>query len=100
MDQLPLGFFRKVGRQMRQDTRAAFEQHDVGLRGINAAEIQIQNLAGQFGKGAGEFHAGRPAANHDDSHEPVMFDGVRFVFGIFQMRTKCGCVGAARRRAF
>ena len=84
MDELPLGFFRKAGRQMRQDARSAFEQNDVRLRGINAAEIQIHHRARQFGEGAGEFHAGRPAANHDNGHEPVVFDGVGFIFSFFK----------------
>jgi len=56
----------------------------VGLSGINATKIQVQDRAGQLGEGAGEFHAGRPAAHDDDGHEPVVFDGVGFVFGLFK----------------
>ena len=61
MDELPLGFFRKAGRQMRQDARSAFEQNDVRLRGINACllytSLIIVNLSGRGDKDVAQVAA-------------------------------------------
>ena len=58
-DQRPFGRFRKFRRIRRQHAIRAFDQEDIGVGGIDAAEIFSQCVARDLAERARQFDAGR-----------------------------------------
>ena len=58
---------REIVGKSRQHAGACLDQDDAGLVGVDIAEIPRQRVLRQLGDGAGEFDAGRPGADDDES---------------------------------
>src|SRR5208337_1370663 len=78
------GFGRKIFGIDAEDAVAAFHEEDAGFFGMNVAEIVAQRLAGDFGKGTGEFEAGGTGANDDEGEPGTGFGGIGGALGAFK----------------
>ena len=84
LDQLALGFGRKVGREQRQHAVGAFEQQNFRLGRIDVAEIVAQRVVGDLAQRAGQFHtSGSPAHNHERQPGLALF-GIGFALGLLE----------------
>jgi hypothetical protein len=83
-DQLFLGLGGKIRGKQRQHPVLALDQQDLGIRGIDAAEIVAQGVVGDFAQGAGELHTSRPAADNHEGQPRAAFLEVRFALGALE----------------
>jgi hypothetical protein len=67
-----LGTAREVFGIGRKDAGATFEQNDVSAGRVDIAEFVGENVAGNLGKGAGEFDSGRAGAHDDEIQRLVL----------------------------
>jgi len=67
----------ELGCKMSQKTARAFNNHHACLAGVNAAEVLLENVAGQFGKSAGELDPRGSAAHNHDGHQAVALRSLR-----------------------
>ncbi len=57
---------------------------------IDVPEVARERMQGEFGDRAGHLDAGRPAADHDDRHQPVALGLVRGAVGAFERGQQFG----------
>ena len=72
---------RSIGRIRRQDPVHRLDQDDPRLARPDRPEIAPQRVVRDLAEGAGQLHAGRPAADHDERHPLAPSLGVRLAFG-------------------
>ncbi len=66
--------------QCRQQPRARLDQDHARLARVGHPEIPRDHIDRQLLDGAGQLHAGRPAANDDESQVGGLLPGVRLEF--------------------
>ena len=71
-------------RKARQQPRPGFDQEDARLPRIDVPEVARQRMPGELGDRARHLDAGRPAADHDDRHQPVVLGLVRGAVGALE----------------
>src|SRR5262249_56127252 len=54
------------GRESRKHAIGCLHEHDARSRWIERAKLTRETVLGQLGDRAGQFHAGRTAANNDE----------------------------------
>ena len=69
--ELGFGFGGEILRIGGQHARAAVEQHDAALGGVDVAEVVAHVELGDVADGAGELHAGGSAADDDEIERRV-----------------------------
>ena len=75
---------REVRREGWQHAVLAFDQQDSGFSRIDVMEIAPQRVVGDFAQRAGQFDAGRAAADDHEGKPGVALRGVRLALGLFK----------------
>ena len=75
---------RERGHEAAEDAVGAFQQHDAGLRRVDASELLRQRVVRDFGHRAGHLDTGRPGADHDEGHPWFALCGARAALGVLE----------------
>ncbi len=83
LQRLP-GIVGKFRREIGKDAVAGLDQHHARLARVDVAELAAQRVAREFGNGAGQFHAGRPAADDRQRQQRLALLRIGFPLGLLE----------------
>ena len=85
----------ELRHEVAEHAVGAFDQHDAGARGVDAAKLLRQGVLRDLGHGARHLDAGRPGADHDESHPRLARRRIVEPLGAFE-RADDACADAKR----
>jgi len=88
---------RHLGLEVGKHPRAGFDQHHARIFGTEIAEVAAQRDARQLDHRAGKLHAGRAAANNDESQQVLPPRRIGLELGLLERHQE---PAAHRRRIF